>query len=95
MTSFRDIDWGKAACADEPAEYFFPERGHSTARGKDICLGCPVMEQCLDYALTVPLLERTEDEEPLWVEGVWGGSSESERKDMRKRGYSPALPAVA
>jgi WhiB family redox-sensing transcriptional regulator len=37
-----------------------------------VCAGCPVRERCLDYAI-----EHVEI-------GVWGGTSERERRGMRR-----------
>lgn len=60
-------------CAQTDPESFFPEKGGSTQEAKKICLGCPVREKCLQYAL-----ERGE------YFGIWGGKSERERRKMRK-----------
>ena len=43
-------------------------------RARAICKGCPVLDTCLEYALT----ERIEH-------GVWGGTSERERRRILKR----------
>ena len=48
-----------------------PEREAREAKAKAICSGCPVRARCLDWALSV--------REPY---GVWGGYSESERKQI-------------
>ncbi len=48
-----------------------PEREAREKRAKAICNECPVRSECLDWALTT--------KEP---HGVWGGSAESERKQM-------------
>ena len=48
-----------------------PEREAREAKAKLICAACPVRGQCLDWALAV--------REPY---GVWGGCSESERKQI-------------
>jgi WhiB family redox-sensing transcriptional regulator len=45
------------------------ERAERERRAKEICATCPVIEECLDYALTI--------REP---HGVWGGLNESERR---------------
>ncbi len=52
---------------------FFPERGSSTKEAKSICALCPVNQQCLDYALM--------NGEKF---GIWGGTSERERRKIRK-----------
>lgn len=59
--------------AQEVAAIFFPERGASLRRAKAICAECPVRERCLEHALTEPEKH-----------GVWGGTSEKERRVMRR-----------
>lgn len=63
-----------AACAGLDANLFFPERGVSTAPAKAVCRGCPVKDECLDYAL--------ENKERF---GVFGGLSERERRYTRSQ----------
>lgn len=63
-----------AACAGQPASWFFPERGESTAEAKAICADCPVRVPCLEWAL-----------ETNTNFGIWGGTSEHQRKRMRAR----------
>ena len=46
-----------------------PSRARRTARAKEVCARCPVIEPCREFAL------RTR--EPF---GVWGGLAESERR---------------
>lgn len=64
-------------CQDQDPELFFPV-GHGprairqTAEAKAVCAGCPVIEQCLRYALDT------------YQEGVWGGTTDDERKALRK-----------
>ncbi|MEE8601916.1 WhiB family transcriptional regulator [Euzebya tangerina] len=48
-----------------------PERETREKRAKAICGECPVKAECIDWALTT--------KEP---HGVWGGYSESERKQI-------------
>lgn len=61
-----------AACVGMPTEMFFPGRGESASAAKVVCEVCPVAEPCLDYALRI-----TEKH------GIWGGTSERERRMMR------------
>lgn len=68
-----------SACRDEDPEMFFPAPRSLTmfvhlARAKAICGGCPVTDECLRYALTTG-----QDH------GVWGGTSEQERRAMSRR----------
>ena len=67
--SWRDA----AACRGVDPEVFFPERGESVAKAKKVCAGCPVRDECLEYA-----------EETLQKFGVWGGLSERQRRRRRR-----------
>lgn len=62
----------EAACAGVDLEVFFPERGRSVG-AKMLCKGCPVRDECLQYALDGDL------------EGYWGGTSTRERKQLRRQ----------
>ena len=55
-------------------DLFFPERGASTREAKEVCRGCVVREDCLEYALA--------NGEKF---GIWGGLSERERRKIRRR----------
>lgn len=55
-------------------DMWFPEKGGSTKEAKAVCAACPVAAQCLEYALS--------HEERF---GVWGGFSERERRQMKRR----------
>lgn len=61
-------------CRNYPPATFFPSDGVGVERARAICKGCPVGDQCLEYALE----ERIEH-------GVWGGCSERERRRILKR----------
>lgn len=61
-----------AACRGLDTEMFFPGRGESIAAAKAICNGCPVKIQCAGFAM---------DTRQRF--GVWGGSSERERRRQR------------
>lgn len=75
------LDWqNRAACAGMPLELFFDsDRGQSAAReareerARQVCRRCPVLADCLAYAI-----RRGE-------EGFWGGMTEGERKGERRR----------
>jgi WhiB family redox-sensing transcriptional regulator len=78
-----DQDWiARGACngmtethgAERVSKLFFPTRGEGTRRAKEICAGCEVREECLEFALVSG--ERF---------GVWGGKSERERRPMRRQ----------
>lgn len=63
----------EAACRGVDPGLFYPERGASTRVPKSICADCPVKVTCLDYAIEQG--ERT---------GVWGGTSERQRRTIRR-----------
>lgn len=64
-----------AICGQTDPEIFFPEKGVSGAAAKLICRRCPVVNQCLDYAVNAPML----------LEGVWGGTTALQRREMRRQ----------
>lgn len=74
------MDWRhNAVCREEDPELFFPIGNTGPAllqieEAKAVCRRCPVMNQCLRWAL-----------ESGQAEGVWGGLSEDERRAMKRR----------
>ncbi len=64
----------RAACLDADPAVFFPEAGDTGTNAKTICARCPVIEPCLDYALT-----------NRQHHGVWGGLSEHQREQLHRR----------
>jgi len=72
-------DWrAHAACAGYPNTLFFPSVDatdeSSIERAKAVCRVCPVIDACLEYAL-----------ETNQRSGIWGGTSEKERKSLRRK----------
>jgi len=68
-------DWfDDGLCAQTDPEVFFPEKGGSTKDAKQVCMACPIRDECLEYALS--------HEERF---GIWGGLSERERRRLRKQ----------
>lgn len=68
-------DWQEyAACKSVDSSLFYPDRETrgSAQAALSVCDGCPVREQCLDYALSF-----------IDQFGVWGGKTEHERRRMR------------
>jgi WhiB family redox-sensing transcriptional regulator len=62
-----------AACADTDPDAFFEEPGSGIGRAaKRVCKTCPVMAECLEWAL---------DNHEVY--GVWGGTSEKQRRVIR------------
>jgi len=75
-----DADWrSQSACLSADPELFFPlsSVGPSVAQlnqAKTVCGRCPVRVECLDFALAT-----------RQVHGVWGGTSEDERRRLGAR----------
>lgn len=68
-------EWmARGACNGLDADLFFPPRGGPDNEARRACGGCPVREECLDFALV--------GEERF---GIWGGTSERERRKLRRR----------
>lgn len=62
-----------ALCVEVDTELFFPEKGCSPREPKSICRRCEVQVECLGYALRNGI-----------EYGVWGGTSERERRLLKK-----------
>ena len=75
-------DWrAEAWCRGMDPEMFFPERGDRLDMLRAICAECPVIEPCRDWALHHESL------------GFWGGTTEAERKRIRRElGIERKLP---
>lgn len=70
-----DRDWMKRAnCLGINPDLFFPERGRVVKEAREICSECHVKSECLEYALT---------HGEKW--GVWGGTSERDRRVIRRK----------
>jgi WhiB family redox-sensing transcriptional regulator len=75
----------QAACKGKPPEWWFPPKPitldvrENIDRAREICGTCPVAEPCLDHSLH-------------WEsEGIWGGKSSRERRDIRRQRGIPLL----
>ena len=74
LGGLEDRGWqARANCMGVDPDLFFPERGASTREAKEVCRGCVVKEECLEYAL--------DNGEKF---GIWGGMSERERRRLRR-----------
>lgn len=84
LTWIRTHDWDadewrtRSLCRDSNPELFFPIGAtgiavDQIAAAQEICRACPVTEECLEFALA------TNQEA-----GVWGGTTEEERRKLRK-----------
>lgn len=70
-------EWmGAAACKGMDTSLFFPETSNSkqAVETKNVCRGCPVREECLNYAI----LNKEK-------RGIWGGTSGIDRRKIRGR----------
>lgn len=67
-------DWrSQALCAQTDPEAFYPEKGESAREALAVCRRCEVAAPCLAEALAAD--ERF---------GVWGGTTERERRRLRR-----------
>jgi WhiB family redox-sensing transcriptional regulator len=76
-----DGTWGqRAACRTEDPDIFFPVSytesiqsvARRLARARGICGRCPVIDECLDYAITT--------DQP---EGIWAGTTPKQRRELQ------------
>lgn len=80
------MDWrAEAACRDEDPELFFPlgDTGPALMQiedAKSVCRACAVTTDCLSWAL-----------ESGQEAGIWGGMSEAERRQLRRRSARSGL----
>ena len=73
----------RAACRGPHASVFYPpthferrkDKRLREQRAKQICAGCPVVEECLSYALGM-----------REQHGIWGGLNEVERRELLLQG---------
>lgn len=84
LTWHRTIDWDiedwreRSACRDTDPDLFFPVGTTGVAieqieAARAVCRSCEAQAQCLEFALA------TNQES-----GIWGGTSEEERRKLRK-----------
>lgn len=72
-----DRGWrAEAACAGSDLDLFFPPEDDfdKIAEAKDVCATCPVVDDCLQFALSTNQ-----------TDGVWGGMDANERRRLRRR----------
>lgn len=61
----------EALCAQTDPELWFPDKGAPNGKAKAICGQCPVVTQCLTYALKHGM-----------THGIWGGLSAAQRQEI-------------
>lgn len=84
------MDWlSSSACREADPDIFFPSAQdeplpRQIARAKSICRGCSVVNECLQWALADPLMD-----------GIFGGTTQGERRAIRRRRAAKRLSVVA
>jgi WhiB family redox-sensing transcriptional regulator len=75
------MEWkALGTCRGRDPNIFFPENNRWAEQvAKRICLGCPVMAQCMDYAIT-------HDEV-----GIWGATTDRDRRKIKARYVRPSV----
>jgi WhiB family transcriptional regulator, redox-sensing transcriptional regulator len=78
----------RARCRDKDPEFFFPigttgPAALQVAEAKAFCGPCPVRSECLTWAL-----------ETGQAVGVWGGTSEEERRALKVRASGPRASTI-
>lgn len=83
-TRHRDPEWmADAHCktliatGELTVDDFFPLPGQNAWRAKAACAACPVWQQCRAYALST-----------REIHGVWGATTEADRRRLRRRQVS-------
>lgn len=67
----------EAVCEGADFAVFFPARGRPSedSEAKSYCRRCPVVAECLEFALSLP--ERDSS-------GIWGNTTAQERRRIRR-----------
>jgi WhiB family redox-sensing transcriptional regulator len=69
-----EAEWmSQGKCRSLPPETFFPSDGVGVEIARRICADCPVKDPCLEYAMANHI-----------DHGVWGGTSERERRRIAR-----------
>ncbi len=85
-----DYAWRvNANCREIDPDMFFPigntgEALRMLMRARAVCADCGVKQQCLDFSIAT-----NQDC------GVWGGTSEDERRDLRRRAAAARRASIA
>ena len=83
--STMDTTWmSEGKCREVDPELFFPSDGVGVIRARKICAQCTVSTQCLEYALSNQV-----------EHGVWGGTSERERRRLQRTRRGSAITVAA
>jgi WhiB family transcriptional regulator, redox-sensing transcriptional regulator len=85
IISATDDTWmDRGSCLGLDPDLFFPGRGDDVEAPKAVCRGCPVMSECLEFALDNKI-----------ADGVWGATTEKERRVMRRRRREASVTKVS
>lgn len=68
----------RAACLGMETDLFYPSRGESTAEARSVCQDCDVQAECFAHAIG----NREKH-------GVWGDTSERQRRRIRRQLRQP------
>jgi WhiB family redox-sensing transcriptional regulator len=85
-----DYEWrDESLCRDTDPDLFFPVGTTGQAllqieQAKAVCSQCPVSQECLEFALST-----NQDS------GIWGGTSEEERRKLRRAWVARAKALAA
>lgn len=72
LARLRPAWFALAACRGAGVDQFVTRDSRAATRAREVCAGCPVRVECLDYALDDPS-----------IVGIWGGTSARERSRLR------------
>lgn len=73
MRLYERPEWFSEAACRGMTDVFFPSDKEGLDLPQTICASCPVRDECLDYALNHHV-----------DYGVWGGTSERGRRNLRQ-----------
>jgi WhiB family redox-sensing transcriptional regulator len=68
---------GTQLCNESNSELFFPEEYIDQGKliaARDICNACPLVADCLQYAISTP-----------WLDGIWAGTTPRQRSRIRSQ----------
>ena len=75
MLDLEERPWAAyASCRNADPELFFSVRDGDTEEAVKICRGCPVLEECREWALETRVRY-----------GVWGGATERDRRRLLRK----------
>lgn len=80
------LNAGETPCQNAP-ELYFPEKEDAfqlIRYAKKQCAQCPIVNQCLEYAL-----------EAGEAHGIWGGTTPTERRQLKRKARHASLPQHA